>query len=227
LTPPGHEQPVRAHALIFLGAPGAGKGTQAREVSKALGVPQISTGDMLREAIRNQTARGLEAKKKMEAGELVPDEIVCAMVQERIAEPDSERGFILDGFPRTLRQAEFVGRLLQSQGRGSPQVFNIRVDEEVLVQRLTGRRTCSVCGEIYNLYFNPPERDEICDRDGGKLIQRPDDREEAIRQRLAAYATETRPLIDYYRRQGLLHDVEGSRDPEAIAKDLTRYLAEA
>ena len=147
---------MRSQALIFLGAPGAGKGTQAREVSKHFSIPQISTGDMLREAVRNQTSLGLAAKAKMEAGELVPDEVVCGIVEERIGQPDCQGGFILDGFPRTIAQAEFVDRMLQAKGKGNPLVLNIKVDQDLLLKRLTGRRTCAVCGEIYNVYFNPP-----------------------------------------------------------------------
>ena len=148
---------MRAHALIFLGPPGAGKGTQAREVAKHFGIPQISTGDMLRDAAQRQTALGLAAKAKMAAGELVPDEVVCGIVEERVGEPDCQNGFILDGFPRTIAQAQFVDRMLAAKGQGLPLVLDIEVDEELLLKRLTGRRTCSVCGEIYNIYFTPPK----------------------------------------------------------------------
>jgi len=215
---------MKAQALIFLGAPGAGKGTQAREVSNQFAIPQISTGDMLRAAVKKQTAMGLAAKAKMEAGELVPDEVVCGIVEERIGEPDCAKGFILDGFPRTIAQAEFVDRMLEAKGRGNPQVLNIKVDQDVLMKRLTGRRTCSVCGEIYNVYFNPPKKEGVCDKDGGKLAQRADDNEETIRQRLVAYEKQTSPLIDYYRRKHLLHDVEGDEEPEVIAKGLCDFL---
>lgn len=218
---------MRAQALIFLGAPGAGKGTQAREVSQQFGIPQISTGDILRDAVKKLTPLGLAAKVKMEAGQLVPDEVVCGIVEERIAEPDCAQGFILDGFPRTIPQAEFVDRMLDAKGRGKPQVVNIRVDQEVLMKRLTGRRTCSVCGEIYNIYFNPPKTEGACDKDGGKLLHRADDNAETIRQRLAAYDKQTSPLIDYYQAQNLLHEVDGDRDPEVIAQDLCRFLGEA
>jgi len=215
---------MKAQALIFMGAPGAGKGTQAREVARHFGIPQISTGDILREAVQKQTALGLAAKAKMEAGELVPDDIVCGIVEQRVGEPDSKAGFILDGFPRTIPQAEFVDRMLQAKGRGSPLVINIRVAHDVLMKRLTGRRTCSVDGEIYNVYFNPPKKEGVCDKDSGKLIQRADDNEETIRQRLAAYEQQTAPLIEYYRGKGLLYDVEGNRDPASIAQDLLRFL---
>ncbi|MBI1940779.1 MAG: adenylate kinase [Acidobacteria bacterium] len=218
---------MNAQALIFLGAPGAGKGTQAREVSNLFAIPQISTGDMLREAVKKQTALGLAAKAKMEAGQLVPDEVVCGIVEERIGEPDCAKGFILDGFPRTLAQAEFVDAMLEAKGRGKPLVLNINVDQEVLLKRLTGRRTCSACGEIYNIYFNPPKKEGICDKDGAKLLQRADDNEETIRQRLVAYEKQTSPLIDYYRRKNLLHEVEGDQEPEVIADGLGRYLKSA
>jgi adenylate kinase len=215
---------MKAQALIFLGAPGAGKGTQAREVAKHFVIPQISTGDILRDAVKKQTPLGLAAKAKMEAGQLVPDEVVCGIVEQRIDEPDCKPGFILDGFPRTIPQAEFVDRMLQSKGRGNPLVLNICVDQEVLMKRLTGRRTCAVCGEIYNVYFNPPKKEGLCDKDGGKLLHRADDKEETIRQRLVAYEKQTSPLIDYYRGKRLLHDVEGDRDPELIAGDLLKFL---
>jgi adenylate kinase len=218
---------MRSQALIFLGAPGAGKGTQAREVSRHFSIPQISTGDILREAVRNQTPLGLAAKAKMEAGELVPDEVVCGIVEQRIGRPDCEGGFILDGFPRTLAQAEFVDRMLQAKGKGNPLVLDIQVDPDLLLKRLTGRRTCSVCGEIYNLYLNPPKVEGVCDKDGGKLLQRADDSEETIRQRLVAYEKQTSPLIDYYRRKGALREVDGNRGPELIAKELIDFLGKA
>jgi adenylate kinase len=218
---------MRSQALIFLGAPGAGKGTQAREVSKHFSIPQISTGDMLREAARNRTPLGLAAKAKMEAGELVPDEVVCGIVEQRIDQPDCQGGFILDGFPRTLAQAEFVDRMLLTKGRGNPLVLDIRVDPDLLLKRLTGRRTCSLCGEIYNVYFNPPRVEGICDKDGGKLLQRADDGGETIRQRLLAYEKQTTPLIAYYLRKGLLQEVDGSGKPERIAKELIDFLGKA
>ena len=215
---------MKPRALIFLGAPGAGKGTQAREVSKEFGIPQISTGDILRESVKKGTALGLAAKAKMEAGQLVPDEIVCGIVDERISEPDCAAGFILDGFPRTIPQAQFVDRALEAKGKGSPLVINIAVEQDLLMKRLTGRRTCAVCGEIYNIYFGPPKQEGICDKDGGKLLQRADDNENTIRQRLVAYENQTSPLIEYYRKKNLLHDVNGSRGPESIAKELIQFL---
>jgi len=182
---------------------------------------------MLREAARNGTPLGLAAKAKMEAGELVPDEVVCGIVEQRTSQPDCQEGFILDGFPRTIAQAEFVDRMLQAKGRGNPLVLDIRVDRDLLLKRLTGRRTCSLCGEIYNVYFNPPRVEGICDKDGGKLLQRADDGEETIRQRLLAYEKQTSPLIDYYRGKGVLHEVDGNRKPESIARELLDFLGKA
>jgi len=215
---------VKAQALIFLGAPGAGKGTQAREVAKALHIPHISTGDILRESARKGTPLGLQAKARMDHGQLVPDEVVCGLVEERISEPDCSKGFILDGFPRTIAQAEFVGGWMDAAGRGKPLVIDIAVAPEVLMKRLTGRRTCSACGEIYNVFFGPPKADGVCDKDGAKLLQRGDDNEEAIRERMEAYDHQTLPLVDYYKKLGLMHVVDGDRDPDVIAQELTAYL---
>ena len=218
---------MKAQALIFLGAPGAGKGTQAREVSNEFKIPQISTGDMLREAVKQGTALGLEAKKKMEAGALVPDEVVCGIVEERVSKPDCAKGFILDGFPRTIAQAEFVAGMVERRGLGSPLTVDIQVDEDVLLKRLTGRKTCSVCGEIYNIYFNPPKQADVCDKDGGKLLSRADDNETTIRQRLEAYHNQTSPLIDYYEKKGQLYDVDGNGDPHKISARIIEYLKAA
>jgi adenylate kinase len=182
---------------------------------------------MLREAVHDQTPLGLAAKAKMETGQLVPDEIVCGIIEQRLSQPDCERGFILDGFPRTLAQAEFVDRMLEAKGRGSLLVLDINVDQDLLLKRLTGRRTCSVCGAIYNIYLLPPKVEGRCDKDGGILLQRADDREEAIRQRLVAYEKQTSPLIDYYRSKGLLKVVDGNREPELIAKELIDFLGKA
>lgn len=205
-----------AQIFVFLGAPGAGKGTQARVVAKELGIPHISTGDILREVARERTGLGLAAKAKMDNGELVPDKVICSIVEERLDEPDCREGAILDGFPRTIPQAEFLEALLRRTGRGKPMVVNIQVPTESVIKRLTGRRTCSKCGEIYNVYLNPPRQDGVCDKDGGKLIQRADDKEEAIRTRLKAYEEETLPLIDYYKRKNTFHQVDGSGELGAI-----------
>jgi adenylate kinase len=218
---------MKVQALIFLGAPGAGKGTQAREVSREFGVPQISTGDLLRDAVEKKTALGQAAKAKMEAGELIPDEIVTAMVDMRIDEPDCKKGFLLDGFPRTLAQAESANQMFHAKKRGDPLVVDIQVDEALLLKRLTGRRTCATCGEIYNVHFTPPKKAEVCDKDGGELHHRADDNEDTIRQRLVAYEEQTSPLVEYYRKKGMLHVVDGSKEPEVIARDLIQFLRSA
>ena len=190
------------------------------------GIPHISTGEMLREAARNQTPLGLAAKARMESGELVSDEIVSGVAAERISRPDCDEGFILDGFPRTVGQAQFLEDLLERQGRGQPLVIYLRVDSDVLAKRLSGRRTCPICGRIYNIYFNPPAHDEVCDIDGAKLVQRADDHEDAIRHRLMAYHVMTQPLIDYYRERGLLYDVDGDRAAEEVAQDVIELVTD-
>jgi adenylate kinase len=218
---------MKARAVILLGAPGAGKGTQALELSNRFGIPHISTGDMLRGAVARGTPLGKAAEATMEAGRLVTDDVVCALAEERIAQPDCENGFVLDGFPRTVPQARFLDELLEKQKRGRPLVLNIQVDSEVLTKRLTGRRTCPRDGRTYNIYFNPPQKPGVCDLDGGLLVQRPDDTAEAIRQRLVAYETQTRPVVDYYRAQGLLQDVDGDRERDAIARELAEIVEQS
>jgi len=212
-------------AVIFLGPPGAGKGTQAREVARVYQVPHLSTGDMFREHVRRATELGRKAKPIMERGELVPDEIVLGMVEERIAEPDCVNGFVLDGFPRTLPQAEGLGRLLERRRLGRPVVVYFVVGYDSLFRRLTGRRTCRVGGEIYNIYDHPSKVSGRCDNDGGELVQRPDDREEVIQGRLAAYERQTKPLIEYYRKQGALEEINGSADPQTVTRSLLEILA--
>jgi adenylate kinase len=209
-----------AQMLIFLGPPGAGKGTQARVVAEELGIPHISTGDILREAARKKTGLGLAAKAKMDKGELVPDDVISPIVEERLSDPDCREGAILDGFPRTIAQARFLDGILERTGLGKPLVLNIQVETESVIKRLTGRRTCSTCGEIYNIDMNPPRQEGTCDKDGGNLVQRGDDNEEAIRVRLKAYEEDTLPLIDFYRQRNALRQVDGSGEPEAITERL-------
>ena len=223
---PGMKPADQNLAVIFLGPPGAGKGTQARQIAQRLSIPQISTGDILREAVRKQTPLGLEAQSRMNRGELVPDQIVCALVEERIQEPDCRRGFILDGFPRTLAQAQRIDPILEGLNGTRVHVLNLEVNEEKLLQRQTGRRICSVCGEIYNIDFSPPRREGICDNDGGELMHRSDDTEEAARHRQITYREQTQPLIDHYRAKKLLHKINGDRDPGKITeKVLSRFEA--
>ena len=212
--------------LVFLGPPGAGKGTQARAVAERLGVPQISTGDMFRDHAARGTELGRQAKAVMERGELVSDDIVVGMVAERIARSDCAAGFILDGFPRTVPQAERLEALLAESGRPGPLAVNFRLSYTNLVRRLTGRRTCVLCGEIYNIYFRPPKVEGRCDRDGGELTQRADDREEVIRERLNAYERQTQPLIDFYRQRRALLDVDAEAPPEELTRRLLTLLAE-
>lgn len=206
--------------MIFLGPPGSGKGTQARRMAERLSVPQISTGDILRDAIKKQIPLGRAAQPQMEAGELVSDDIVCGLVEERIQARDCAQGFILDGFPRTLAQARRIDEMLRDGASACIHVMNLRVNEDILVKRMTGRRTCSACGEIYNIYFNPPRRDGICDRDGGELQQRSDDTLEASRKRQRAYREMTQPLIEHYRGQKLLHDIDGNQDSIQVTENL-------
>jgi adenylate kinase len=212
------------HALILLGPPGAGKGTQAKLIAKRFGVPHLSTGDMFRDAVSRGTPTGRIAKPIMESGGLVPDDIVIKIVQERVAQPDSKHGFVFDGFPRTLPQAEKLDEILDKLGFGKPIVIDIRVEPEKLLRRLTGRWTCSTGGEIYNIYDLPPKVSGICDNDGGKLVQRADDREDVVKQRLAAYERQTKPLSDYYRRQGVLETVDGAASMEDVSRKLARIV---
>ncbi len=217
--------PGLKRAVILLGPPGAGKGTQAKEIARRYGVPHLSTGDMFRDHASRGTELGRRAKPIMERGELVPDEIVLGMVEERVAKPDCAGGFVLDGFPRTLGQAEKLDQILKRLHFGRSVVLHLVVDSELLLRRLTGRRTCKVGGEIYNVYDRPPKVPGRCDKDGGELIQRPDDREEVIRERLEAYERQTRPLVDHYRRQGVLVDLDGSADAERVTRSLLAVLA--
>jgi adenylate kinase len=225
-----HEAGVAAkglgRAVIFLGPPGAGKGTQARQIAESCSVLHLSSGDMLREHVVRGTPLGLRAKPIMARGELVPDDLVLSMVEDRISWPDCDGGFILDGFPRTLPQAEKLDEILRRRFKCEPLVLHFVVDENRLMRRLTGRRTCVIGGEIYNVYDHPPKVPGRCDRDGGELIQRPDDREEVIAERLAAYELQTRPLVEYYRRRGLVKDVDGMAAPEAVTRNVLELLAQ-
>jgi adenylate kinase len=214
-------------ALIFLGPPGAGKGTQAREVASEYGVPHLSTGDMLRDLIARGTPLGLEVRPILESGGLVPDEKVLQIVDERIARPDCANGFVLDGFPRTVPQAVQLDAILRRRAWQGPLVVNLVVDATQLMRRLTGRRICSVGGELYNIYEHPPKVADRCDNDGGQLVQRSDDREEVIAERLRAYEAQTRPLESYYREQGTLVDLDGAAQPAAVAAQLAGILARA
>lgn len=211
-------------ALIFLGPPGAGKGTQAKRIAKELGVPHLSTGDMLREAVSNGTPLGSQAKPIMDRGDLVPDSIVLGMVEERLQRADCTNGFIFDGFPRTLPQAEELDRILVRRGFGNPLVIEFQVAEDTLIKRVSGRWTCTVGGETYNVYERAPKVPGICDVDGGKLVQRNDDQPEIVKERFAAYAKQTKPLSEYYRQRGVLKTIDGAQSVDAVTKALNDVL---
>ncbi len=215
------------HALILLGPPGAGKGTQSKLIAKRLGVPHLSTGDMFRDAVTRDTPTGHLAKPIMERGQLVPDPIVLKMVEERLAQPDTARGFVFDGFPRTLPQSEQLDGILAKLGFGKPIVVDIRVDPEKLIRRLSGRWTCSVGGEIYNLFDRPPKVPGVCDRDGGKLTQRADDAPEVVKARLVAYDRQTKPVSDYYRQHGVLVTVDGEAGIEEVSNRVEQIVESA
>ena len=192
--------------LIFLGAPGAGKGTQAEVISQKLGIPTISTGNIIREALKNGTEMGLKAKAYIEAGKLVPDDVVIGIIQERLAKDDCANGFILDGFPRTIPQAE----ALDAMGVKIDKVVEIQVDDETIIGRMSGRRVCSKCGASYHIVNKPPKAEGICDSCGGELMQRKDDAPETVLDRLEVYHTQTEPLKDFYAQKGILRTADGT-----------------
>lgn len=214
--------------LILLGAPGAGKGTQAKMISSRYGIPQVSTGDLLRDNVGRGTELGRKAKAVMDQGGLVSDDLVCGMVADRLQQPDCSRGFILDGFPRTTGQAEWLDGLLAGRTyagrRIAPVVISIQVGYNQLLQRLTGRRTCPVDGKIYNIYFQPPQKEGTCDACGAALVQRKDDTEAVISERLKSYERQTLPLVDYYRGQGRLHEIDGDRAVDMVNADVFRLI---
>jgi adenylate kinase len=210
--------------IILLGAPGSGKGTQAKQLSASYSIPQVSTGDMLREAVKNGTEMGRKAKTYMDQGGLVPDEVVIGIVKDRLREKDCGKGFILDGFPRTIPQAQALDRVVKELGKEITSVLSLEVDEGEIMERLCGRRTCSGCGAMYHVRFHPPKTEGKCDRCGGALFQREDDREETIRARLVNYKKSTEPLIDYYRGTGKIRTVKASGEIEAIFQDILKIL---
>ncbi|MEJ2091374.1 MAG: adenylate kinase [Syntrophobacterales bacterium] len=215
--------------LILLGGPGAGKGTQAKKLIKKYQIPQISTGDILRAAVKEGTEMGKKAKEYMDAGKLVPDEVVIGIIKDRLKEPDCQKGFILDGFPRTVPQAEALEKVLSGMGKKVDHVVSIDVDEEELVTRLTGRRTCknAACGQMYHIKFNPPKKDLICDKCGGELYQRDDDNETTVRSRLATYNQATKPLIDHYKAKGLIRPIPGVGGIDDIFTNICGILGQA
>ena len=206
--------------MILLGAPGAGKGTQAATLTARFGLVHISTGDLFRENVARGTELGLLAKQYMDCGVLVPDDVTVRMLLERLAQPDTARGVMLDGFPRTIEQAVALDKALARQGKRLDGVLHIKVPTEVLVKRLSGRLTCRTCGAVYHVTFSPPRRPGVCDKDGGELYQRPDDSEETVRKRLDVYFAQTAPLIAYYREQGLLIEIDGDQGVQAVGEAL-------
>ncbi len=210
--------------IVFLGPPGAGKGTQAKILIERYGIPQISTGDMLREHRAKGTELGKKAQEYMDKGQLVPDEIILGMVKERLSQPDCERGFILDGFPRTVAQAEALDRILAEMGKELNFALALIVPDELLVERLTGRRTCKNCGMMYHIKYKPPKVEGKCDVCGGQLYQRADDNEETVRNRLMVYHEQTAPLIEYYKNKGILREIDGSKSIEEITQQLISIL---
>ena len=212
--------------IILLGPPGAGKGTQAKAIVARYGIPQISTGDILRENRAQGTELGKRAAAIMDRGELVPDELVCDMVAARLAQPDCARGFILDGFPRTVKQAEWLDGLLAKSAASTPApvVISLKVDYNDVLRRLAGRRSCPACGRIYNVYFQPPRVPDVCDVDGSKLVARQDDSEAVISERLKAYEKQTLPLADYYRRRGRLREVSGDASVEQVTAEILKAI---
>jgi len=202
--------------LILLGPPGAGKGTQAKKLVEKYGIPQISTGDILREAVKNGTPLGKEAKAYMDKGELVTDAIVVGIIRDRLQEKDCEKGYILDGFPRTVPQADELKKALSEMGQSIDSVLSIVVANDELIKRLTGRRTCKECGAGYHIMFKAPKTEGVCDKCQGPLFQRDDDKEETIKNRLAVYNDQTEPLIEYYKKDGALVDIEGTGSIDEI-----------
>jgi adenylate kinase len=206
--------------LILLGPPGAGKGTQAVRLVAHFGIPQISTGDILRKAVKDGTDLGKLAKSYMDQGALVPDEVVIGIIRDRIVQSDCDKGYILDGFPRTMAQAEALDEMLKNLGTGVDHVVNIALDDEEIIKRLTGRRTCSQCGAGYHILFDPPKKEGVCDQCGGALIQRDDDKEETVRERLRVYREQTEPLIEYYQKKGILYNVDGTKDINGVFEEI-------
>jgi adenylate kinase len=210
--------------IVMLGAPGSGKGTQAQRLQKDHGLPQISTGDLLRRAVGDKTPLGLKAKAVMDAGELVSDDIVLGMIEERISKPDAAKGFILDGYPRNGKQAEDLERVLTERGQKIDAAVLMDVDFDVLLKRLTGRRTCSKTGQVLNIYFSSPQELEACKKAGGELLQRDDDNEATIRNRLQVYERQTAPLVEHYTKRGLLKTVAATGEVDAVYARLTTAL---
>ncbi|CAN7596447.1 adenylate kinase [Rossellomorea sp. LjRoot5] len=210
--------------IVLMGLPGAGKGTQAEKIVDKYGIPHISTGDMFRAAIKEGTELGLKAKSFMDNGDLVPDEVTIGIVRERLSKEDCEKGFLLDGFPRTVAQAEALENILADLGKKMNYVININVDKDILMERLTGRRICKECGATYHLVFNPPTEEGVCDRCSGELYQRADDNEETVQNRLDVNIKQTQPLLAYYEDKGYLKNIDGQQDIHRVFDDIDELL---
>ncbi|RAU94509.1 adenylate kinase [Paenibacillus sp. YN15] len=210
--------------ILFMGPPGAGKGTQAEYIVNEFHIPHISTGDAFRAAMSQGTPMGVEAKGYVDKGLLVPDEITNGIVRERLAQPDCNAGFLLDGFPRTLQQAESLDGMMTELEKKIDVVFNLVVDRSLLLARLTGRRICKSCGATYHVMFNPPQHDGVCDKCSGELYQRSDDTEEKVGTRLDEYSSKTAPLLDYYRNKGVLKEVNGEQDIQLVTAEISSIL---
>lgn len=210
--------------LILLGPPGAGKGTQAASIVEKYNVPHISTGDIFRKNIKEKTDLGVKAKEYIDKGLLVPDEVVVAIVKDRLEEADCKEGFLLDGFPRTVNQATALDEALNGMNVNLDKVVNINVDKEILVGRAVGRRICKECGATYHVQFNPPKVDDVCDKCGGELYQRADDTAETVSRRIEVYINETQPLIDYYSKQEILVTIDGQQDINKVFDDIVKAL---
>lgn len=210
--------------LILMGLPGAGKGTQAEKIVDQYGIPHISTGDMFRAAIKEGTELGLKAKSFMDKGELVPDEVTIGIVRERLSKDDCAKGFLLDGFPRTVAQADALEGILTELNKTIDYCINIDVDQDILMERLTGRRICKNCGATYHLVFNPPASEGVCSRCGGELYQRADDNEETVKNRLDVNIKQTKPLLDFYETKGYLRNINGQQDIKIVFADIEGLL---
>jgi adenylate kinase len=210
--------------IALFGPPGAGKGTQAKFISEEFNIPHISTGDILRENVREGTPLGKKAKAYMDKGELVPDNILIDIIKDRLQKPDTRKGFLLDGYPRTLKQAEALDRILDDINKNLDAVVNVDVSASELVRRLSGRRTCRSCGATYHIKSKPPKVPGVCDQCGGELYQRADDAEAAIKNRIEVYKKQTQPLIDYYKKKGLLIDIDGEREIDEVRSDIMKAL---
>jgi adenylate kinase len=210
--------------IIMLGAPGAGKGTQAKLISEEYGIPQISTGDIFRANIKNNTELGKKAKSYMDQGLLVPDQVTCDLVVDRLAQDDCKNGYILDGFPRTIPQAEALTEALKKSGTAIDYAIDVEVPDQVIVDRMSGRRACPDCGATYHVKFNPPSREEICDACGARLVLREDDKPETVQKRLEVYHNQTQPLIDYYQKAGCLFSVDGTEHMDMVFMKICQKL---